>query len=115
MSQMVDLNGFSSGIDSGNVSFNLSAWLGGWQGQNDSTSVSIIFQNSAFQPIGNLTTIGPVLDTDRAGITAMVFRQKNGLVFVNSRWMFLIVNMTLSVGPSNDASADNIRVEFERG
>jgi hypothetical protein len=77
MFQTVNLNAYSNDIDNANVLFNLSAWLGGYTGQNDSAAVSVYFQNSASQIIGNQTTIGPVLDTDRGGIIETIFRQKS--------------------------------------
>ncbi|CAF4739775.1 unnamed protein product, partial [Rotaria sp. Silwood1] len=65
MSQSIDLFSYVTDIASGNVSFNLSAWLGGWTNQDDSAQVSVDFLNYAYQIVGNRTTIGPVLATDR--------------------------------------------------
>jgi hypothetical protein len=113
MSQTTSLIAYANDIDNGNVLFNLSAWMGGWAGQNDSASVSIYFQNSASQIIGNRTTIGPILDTDRGGITATVFRQITGSVPVNTRWVTTNVNMTKYSGADDDGSIDNIRFELK--
>jgi hypothetical protein len=114
MFQTVNLNAYSNDIDNANVLFNLSAWSGGWAGQNDSASVSIYFRNSASQIIGNRITIGPVLDIDRGGITATIFRQETDLVPVNSRWVTVSVNMKRYNGYYNDGSVDNIRFELNR-
>jgi hypothetical protein len=112
MSQTTSLIAYANDIDNGNVLFNLSAWMGGWAGQNDSASVSIYFQNSASQIIGNRTTMGPVLDTNRGGITETIFRQKNGSVPVNTRWVTISVNMTKYYGADDDGSIDNICFEL---
>ena len=114
MFQTVNLDAYASDIDNGNVLFNLSAWLGGWTGQNDSALVGIDFQNSVFQIIGNRTTIGPVLDTDRNGITETIFRYKMDLVPVNARWITVSVNMTKFYGTRNDGCIDNIGFELMR-
>ena len=113
MFQVVNLITYAGDIDQGYVLFNLSAWLGGYAGQDDSAIVSIQFKNFASQTIGNLTIIGPVLDADRGGITADIFCQQSGLVPVNSRSLIVSVNMTRTAGSWDDGSADNIRVELK--
>ena len=114
MFQTLNVSAYANDIDNGNVSFNLSAWLGGYAGQDDSVTVWIIFQNSASQMIGNRTTIGPVLDADRGGITATIFGQKTGSVPVNTRCITVNVNMIKYTGTRNDGIIDNIRLELKR-
>ena len=112
MFQTLDVSAYANDIDNGNVLFNLSAWLGGVTEQNDSVIILIVFQNSASQMIGNSTTIGPVLDADRGGITATIFRQKTDSVPVNTRWITVNVNMMRYTGARNDGAVDNIRLEL---
>ena len=114
MSQTLNLSTYANDIDQGHVSFNLSAWLGGFAEQNDSVIISIQFKDSAAQTIGNGATIGPVLGTDRDEETSTLFRHQIGEVPVNTRSIVVNVNMTLFGGSWNDASVDNIRVELYR-
>ena len=113
MSQILNLNGYMNDIDTSNVSFNLSAWVGGWQGQDDTAVLSIGFLGSNYQIAGNRTSTDPVLDQQRGGITALVFRQKTGIVPVSARFINITVTMTATHGPWNDGSADDICVALK--
>ena len=97
-------------IDNQTIKFNLSAWLGGWQNQDDNAQVNIIFYDQANQMVGNSTTIGPVLAADRNNITSLVFRQANGFVPIGARSFITTVTMTRVVVSDDDAVADNIAV-----
>ena len=108
MSQSIDLNYYLSAINSGNVSFNASAWLGGYGSQNDYAQVSVQFLNQFYQPIGNRTAIGPVLATDRASTTSLLPRQTGGPVPTGSRYVTIIVTMVRLNPADNDGAADNI-------
>ena len=108
MSQSIDLNSYLSVINSGNVSFNLSAWLGGYSSQNDCAQVSVCFLNQFYQPIGNQTVIGPVLAADRTGTTSLLPRQAGGPVPIGSRYVTIIVTMVRFNPTDNDGAADNL-------
>ncbi|CAF3797665.1 unnamed protein product [Rotaria sp. Silwood1] len=114
MSQSIDLFPYVTDIVSGNVSFNLSAWLGGWTNQDDSAQVSVDFLNYAYQIVGNRTTIGPVLATDRGFTTSLVFRQNSGIIPKNTRYMTVIVTLIWYTGGYNDGYIDNISVALRR-
>ena len=108
MSQSIDLNPYIGAINAGNVSFNISGWLGGYQAQDDYGRVSVNFLNQFYQPIGNQTTIGPVLAADRANTTSLLPRQTGGPVPTGSRYVTILVAMVRSGGADNDGAADNI-------
>lgn len=110
---MLNLNGYMNDTDNGQVSFKLSAWLGGWQAQDDTVLLPIDFLDSAYQTVGNCTSIAPVLDYHRGGITALVFREITGMVPVSTRFINITVNMIGATGPWNDGSADDIRLELK--
>jgi len=95
-------------IDLGKVSVNLSAWLGGYTGQDDNAEVTLSFYNQDGTKIGNAITVGPVLSSDRKGITELVFQQNTGKVPVGTRSIQLLVGFTLVSGSDNDGAVDNI-------
>ena len=112
MSQSISLYPYAVSIDRSNVSFTLSAWLGGYEYQGDNMRVSIYFFEYRFYPLGSATTIGPVLAQDRNNVTSFLFRQATGMVPVNTRYMTILVRATYALGLMCDAYADNISVEL---
>lgn len=95
-------------IDNGTLWFNLSAWIGGYSIQNDSCQVSLTFESKTHQPVGNRTTIGPVLAANRSNQSALLFQQANGLVPIGARSVTVCVTITRLAGASNDGCVDNI-------
>jgi hypothetical protein len=67
-------------IDSQTVWFNFSAWIGGYLNQNDNAMASLTFSDQNNQPVGNTTTLGPVLAATRGYISSLIFVAANGLV-----------------------------------
>ena len=114
MSQMVDLTntGYPPFIDSGTVKFNLSAWIGGFSGQDDNARVSLTFYNQANQVLGSQTTIGPVLAADRNSISSLLFRQATDIVPIGARSFKVLVTITRVSGTYDDGCVDNIRMYF---
>ena len=112
MSQSISLYPYAVSIDRSNVSFTLSAWLGGYDYQGDNMKVSIYFLDYRFYPIGSPTTIGPVLAQDRNSVTSLLFRQATGMVPVNTRYMTILVRAIYVEGGTNDGYGDNISVEL---
>ena len=112
MWQTIDLNNYIDSylIDNQLVKYNLSAWLGGYQNQNDCALVSLFFQDQFNQTIGNGTQIGPVLAADRGNVNSLVFRQTNGLVPIGTRFFEILVTITLASGSYNNGNVDNIKV-----
>jgi hypothetical protein len=99
-------------IDNQTIWFNFSAWIGGYSGQNDNAQVSLTFIDQSNQKVGNLTTLGPVLDATRGSRTALLFRQANGFVPIGARSFIVIVTITRVYGASNDGDIDNIALLF---
>jgi hypothetical protein len=115
MYQTVNLGAYASIIDTGTAMFNLSAWFGGWNIQDDNAVLSIVFQNSTLQSIGNRTILGPFLAVDRNNTTCSIFRNKTVLIPANSRWMIFMVIITRVYvgGPWNDGNVDNMWFEIQ--
>jgi hypothetical protein len=99
-------------IDNQTIWFNFSAWIGGYQGQDDNAQVSLTFINQTNQNMGNTIILGPILAADRASVTSLLFRQANGLVPVDARSFIVVVTITRVYGTTCDGDIDNIAVLF---
>jgi hypothetical protein len=96
-------------IDSGAVSFSLSAYLGGFFDQDDNAVLSIIFERGG-QVLG-LAQIGPVLAADRGNLTGLVLRSTSGSVPAGTRQVRMMLQLTRA--PYffyNDGYADNLNL-----
>ena len=112
MWQTITLTNYVSSqmIDNFSVRFNLSAWLGGLDVQDDSAAVTLTFIDSNNRMVGNVTSVGPVLAIHRRNISSMIFQQVNGMVPVAARIMTILAMMTRSAGANNNGVVDNIAV-----
>lgn len=97
-------------IDNQTLKLNLSAWIGGYQNQNDKAVVSLAFFDQFNQTLGNGLAIGPVLANDRGNKSKLLFRSAGLVVPVHTRFMIISVNITLSYGTWNQGYVDNIAV-----
>ena len=95
-------------IDSAQIKYNLSAWLGGLNNQNDSVIIYLTFSDDNNQIQGNATSLGPVLALERQNISSLMFKQTTGFVPVNSRILTVLVTITRYVGVQNNGDIDNI-------
>ncbi|CAF1158809.1 unnamed protein product [Adineta steineri] len=95
-------------IDSQTVKFNLSAWIGGCTTQDDTTIVSLTFNDANNTMAGNITSIGPVYAVDRSNITSLIFQQANDFVPIGTRSMTVFVTIIRSYGTTNQGSVDDI-------
>lgn len=114
MWQTINLTNFADLplIDAQVVKFNLSAWLGGYDIQDDNAAVSMAFRNQTNHVIVNGITIGPVLAVDRASQTVLLYRQTIGYVPAGARWVTVIVTMTRLAGTVCNNNADNIALNL---
>jgi hypothetical protein len=114
--QRIDLTGQWAGwlpsIDAGRLTFRLSAFLGGFAGENDSASLEISFLDGNGQPLGDVTTLGPVSDAERGGITGFLPRTTDGLVPVGTRQVLLRLDMVRTDGVYDDGYADDIELHL---
>jgi hypothetical protein len=97
-------------IDSQLVKFNLSAWIGGIDSEDDSVVIYLTFIDSNNQIQGNTSSIGPVSATDRANDTSLIFQQTDGVVPVGARFLTVLVTITRFEGLQNNGNVDNIAV-----
>ena len=106
-SQVIDISGCSSQIDSGTQPFILSGFLGGFGPQNDSPRVVLTFKNTANAPIGT-ASIGPVTATERNNVTGLIERKSIGIVPVGTRSVEVLLQIIRDQGVYNDGYADHL-------
>ena len=106
MHQEIDLTGIAEEIGWGNLTYSLTAYIGGYSGQNDCMEVLVEFFDSS----GNLLLsegIGPVYAADRNYTTGIHFHGVIGQVPADSAWARVTLNAYLEYG-YNDAYADDV-------
>jgi hypothetical protein len=106
MHQEIDLTGIAEEISGGNLTYSLTAYIGGYLGQNDSMEVLVEFFDSS----GNLLLsggIGPVYAADRNYTTGIYLHGVIGQVPADSAWVRITLNAYLEYG-YNDAYADDV-------
>ena len=110
MWQTIDLTSATNPgiINNGPVRFKLSAWLGGWGGQEDNACISLSFYDEMNGMIADSLILGPVTVSDRNSITSMIYREITGLVPAGAYLVTVRVTLTRISYNDNDASVDNI-------
>lgn len=94
-------------IDIQTVSYDLSAWLGGYSTQDDNAVLSIQFLDMSGNAVGT-AKIGPVLSADRNGTSELLSRSTTGKVPVGTRSIKVTLTMTKTEGNDNDGLADDL-------
>ncbi|MBC3987922.1 phosphoesterase [Streptomyces buecherae] len=93
-------------VDRGAVRFSVTAWLGGYAGQQDGARLSVEFRDADGTPLA-LAVLGPVAAAERAGRTGLVERTSSGTVPPGARTArALLVFTRAGGGTSNDGYAD---------
>lgn len=107
VSQGIDLHACTTLINKGELTYTLSGYLGGFSGQDDNARVDAIFQD--LQKNAKTTaTIGPVLNSDRGGVTSLLLRTAMGNVPSATNYVIVTLTTTRTAGVSNDGYADNL-------
>ena len=101
----------SAGISTGRVFYALSAWLGGFQGQDDDATLEVTFENAGGTAIST-STIGPVTASQRLATTELVFCQASGVVPAATRSVLVELALQRYEGVDDDGLADNLSLVF---
>jgi hypothetical protein len=112
--QTVDVSSSAAGIDAGTVNASLDGWLGGWEGQDDSASVTAEFLDVAGKALAGLT-IGPVTAADRGDRTELLERTAKGNVPRGTRSIRVTITARRASGIYNDGYADNLSLTLATG
>ncbi|HKD97694.1 MAG TPA: alkaline phosphatase family protein [Micromonosporaceae bacterium] len=107
MSQRVDVSSATSAIDRGGVGYQLDGWLGGWAGQNDRVGVRATFLDGSGVALATAWLV-PVTNTDRDGVTGLLFRASAGRVPPLTRTVLVTVTDLWTAGNTTDGYADNL-------
>ena len=105
--QSMDVSWAAADIDRGAVTYTLSGYLGGFDGQDDNVTVKALFRSS---PFGAATqaAIGPVFSAERNGATGLLLKSKTGTVPVGTRQIDIVQEMIRVSGSANDGYSDNL-------
>ncbi len=112
--QTIDVSPGAAPIDAGTVTFDLSGFLGGYDGQDDNAVLSLTFQNGGGGSLGT-AQIGPVLSADRNGQTGLLARATSGAVPAGTRSIFVALTLTRTAGSYDDGYADNLSLILTQG
>jgi len=105
--QTIDVSDQGALIDGGRVPYSLSAWLGGYRGQDDQAQLSARFLGADGGVLAT-ASLPAVLDVDRGGKTALVLRTATGMVPARTRRIEVDLVMTRKAGTANDGYADDL-------
>jgi hypothetical protein len=107
LSQTISLAAYATAIDTGTLGFALQGYLGGYDGQDDNTVVSVSFRNASGTAVAS-ASLGPVLSADRGGVTGMILKSTTGNVPAGARSAVVTLTMTRTEGTANDGWADDL-------
>lgn len=106
-SQHIDLAAGAGPIDSGTVSFDLSAYLGGFGSQRDNAVLTLQFLDAGSSLLAS-AAIGPVTNVDRGNQSGLLLREASGLVPAGTRFAQVELQLSRFDGSYNDGYADNL-------
>lgn len=107
LTQVIDVSSVAAAIDAGSVAYNLSGWLGGWDGQDDNATVSATFLGATSNQLGQ-ATIGPVLSADRGGASGLRSRSVAAGLPAGTRTVMIALTFTRVAGSDDDGAADSL-------
>jgi uncharacterized RDD family membrane protein YckC len=105
--QTVDVSDVGLILDTGKVSYTLSAWLGGWQQQDDHVQLTVQFLGANGKVLAEVS-LPVVLASERGGKTALLRKTASGSVPAGTRRVRVDVEMVREAGTYNDGYADDL-------
>jgi len=112
--QTIALGALAADIDAGTVTYDFSAWIGGWESQDDHAVVSVKFRDAAGKTLAT-STLGPVTASARGSITSLLRRSHQGTIPKGTRSALVSIVITRITGTYNDGSVDNIALVLRNG
>lgn len=112
--QTYDLSAAAAEIDAGGVSAKLSAYFGGYLGQEDSGFVRVTFLSGGGGELGSFK-VGPVSAAQRDNETKFLLRDADEAVPSGTRAVRVRIGMTRTHESSNDGYVDNVSLKFSGG
>ncbi len=110
--QTIDLSSLARWTEKGQISYALSAYLGGSLNKDDNATLTVEFRDAAGK---TLTTakLGPVKAADRFNKTLLSPRGKGGKLPAQTRSAVVTLVFTKTAGSNNEAAADNLSLVLE--
>lgn len=105
--QSIDVLINAAAIDTGNTTFDLTGYLGGFANHGDNATLSITFESATGTALGT-ASIGPVSAADRGNVTKLLPRGTSGNVPTGTRQIEVLLQITRTTGSYNDGYADNL-------
>jgi hypothetical protein len=105
--QLLDVSNAAAAINAGQVTFDLSAYLGGYLDQDDNATFAVSFKGVLNSTLGTVT-LGPVTLADRGGVTELLLRTASGTIPVGTLSLLFTLTSTRYEGANNDGYADNL-------
>ncbi len=105
--QDIDISSAASLVDAGTLPYALSAWLGGYDSQDDNIVLTVQFESWNGTVLGT-ATLGPVLSADRNGVSELLLKSTGGTVPAGTRLMHVLLTITREEGTNNDGLADSL-------
>ncbi|MGH3104650.1 MAG: hypothetical protein ACRDN6_11215 [Gaiellaceae bacterium] len=112
--QTVNVSGRAAEIDAGRLAATLAAWLGGFAGQNDATTIVAVYLAATNAELGR-TSIGPVTAADRGSQTSFRLRSATAPVPAGTRTIQVVLTARRMEGSYNDGYADNVSLTLGPG
>ena len=109
--QLISISDLMSSVDAGLITFDLSAYLGGFSSQRDNAILTLNFLDVA-SGILSAASLGPVSPIDRADVTGMLFRETMGAVPIGTRSLQVQLKLTRVDGIFDDGYADNLSLSL---
>ncbi|MDB6078693.1 MAG: hypothetical protein JWO82_2440 [Akkermansiaceae bacterium] len=106
-SQLVSVSSVSARIDAGQLSAALSAYLGGFDSQEDNATVTATFLNGTGGTISSVS-LPAITAADRDSITGVLLRSATVIVPPLTRVISVVLSFTRTDGSYNDGYADNL-------
>jgi hypothetical protein len=106
-SETIDVSGFAASIDLGLLTFDASAYLGGYQGQDDIAEFVVDFRDSSNALISSGGVVGPDA-MQRGSLTGLSLEENTGVIPVGTRSIQFILDMFRQDGTYDDGYADNL-------
>ena len=95
-------------FDNFTVKFHLSAWLGGWDDNNDNARIGLEFYSRTSEILGQNVTLGPVLAVHRQNISCLLYRETTGTIPVGAAAMIVRLTISRTHNTYNDGYADDL-------
>ena len=106
-SQTIDLSSLAAAINTGASRYDLSAWLGGYESQNDNARLTATFYGAGGAALSS-ASVGPVSNSDRGNQTGLLLRDTQGYIPVGTLNVGITLDLTRNAGSYNDGYADNL-------